>query len=96
MWHAETGREEMLCEGIAGSEDSVLCLNLSQNNDRLVASNSAGLVMVTNSKHTIPSCIVCFTILRCGVLIQERLCSNQMFPNAHHVHVHVLCHQTEL
>ena len=37
----------MLCTGLADCEDSViLCLNLSQDNSRLVASNSAGLVMV--------------------------------------------------
>ena len=47
MWYAETGDEAMLCSGIVECEDSIiLCLNLSQDNRRLVASNSAGLVMV--------------------------------------------------
>ncbi|CAI8008597.1 Uncharacterized WD repeat-containing protein alr2800 [Geodia barretti] len=47
VWYAETGDEAMLCSGIVECEDSIiLCLNLSQDNRRLVASNSAGLVMV--------------------------------------------------
>ena len=47
VWHARTGDEVLLCNGIVDSEDSVvLCVNLSTNNCRLVASNSAGLVMV--------------------------------------------------
>ena len=47
VWYAETGNVAMLCEGIVSCEESViLCLNLSQDNTRLVASNSAGLVMV--------------------------------------------------
>ena len=47
MWYAKNGTEAMLCSGIVDCEDSViLCLNLSHDNSRLVASNSAGLVMV--------------------------------------------------
>ena len=47
VWHAESGDMAMLCEGIVSGEESVvLCLNLSRDNTRLVASNSAGLVMV--------------------------------------------------
>ena len=54
VWHAKTGAEDMKCMGIVDSEESVvLCLNLSKNNCRLVASNSAGLVMV--SSYILPS-----------------------------------------
>lgn len=48
VWHCENGEVVMLCEGIVSCEESVvLCLNLSQDNSRLVASNSTGLVMVS-------------------------------------------------
>ena len=53
VWYAKTGEKAMLCEGIVDCEDSViLCLNLSQDNSRLIASNSAGLVMVITHVYT--------------------------------------------
>ena len=48
VWHGETGEVIMVCKGIVTYEENVLCLNLSQDNSRLVASNSAGLVMVSS------------------------------------------------
>ena len=48
VWHGETGEVIMVCKGIVTYEENILCLNLSQDNSRLVASNSAGLVMVSS------------------------------------------------
>ena len=50
IWSSETGVPIMRCEGIVSCEESILCVNLSEDNKRLVASNSVGLVMVSSCR----------------------------------------------
>lgn len=52
IWNSNTGVPQLRCEGIIQSEaDSILCLNLSEDNSRLIASTTSGLVMVCRNEY---------------------------------------------
>lgn len=52
IWNSNTGVPQLRCEGIIQSEaDSILCLNLSEENSRLIASTTSGLVMVCRNDY---------------------------------------------
>ena len=48
VWNSNTGVPQVKFEGIIESreEDSILCINLSADNSRLIGSSTSGLVMV--------------------------------------------------
>lgn len=52
IWNSNTGVPQLQCEGVIQSEaDSILCLNLSEDNSRLIASTTSGLVMVCRNDY---------------------------------------------
>lgn len=48
LWDSNTGLSKRNCEGITDDKgvESILCINLSEDNKRLIASATSGLVMV--------------------------------------------------
>lgn len=49
MWNATDGKKLFYCDGISDNmEESILCVNISKDNSRLVASAANGRIAVSN------------------------------------------------